>query len=185
MNGAQEVARCLVVARCNGAVLLEPGKEVLDQVPRFVQVPIMVALVPARFETGNHHSLARFLQRLDHPFLCVISLVSDDHGAWRTFEQHVCALRIMCLPGRQMKTGWVSQCIDRGVDFGCQAAAAAPNGLALIGPLFFAPALCWWALMMVESIQSRTRCPHPGPGPQKRAATRQFGSSASGASARA
>ena len=142
MNGAQEVARCFIVARCNSTILLEPDKEVLDQVPRFVQVTIMAALVPARFETGNHHCLTRFLQRLDHPLLCVISLVSDDHGAWRVFEQHVCTLQIMCLHGRQMKTHWVSQRIDRGVDFGCQAAAAAPNGLALLVLLFFAPALC-------------------------------------------
>ena len=60
MNGAQEVARCFIVARCNGTVLLEPGKEILDQVPRFVQVTIMAALVPARFETGSHHCLTRF-----------------------------------------------------------------------------------------------------------------------------
>ena len=154
MDGAQEVARCFVVARCNGTVLLEPGKEVLDQMARLVQVSVMATLVLARFGTGNHHSLARFLQRLDHPLLCVISLVSDDHGAWRALEQHVCALQIMCLPRRQMKTGRVSQCIDRGVDFGCQAAAAVPDRLTLLRPLFLAPALCWWALTMVESIKT-------------------------------
>ena len=60
MDGAQEVARCFVVARCNGTVLLEPGKEVLDQVPRFVQVSVMAALVLSRFETGNHHALPAF-----------------------------------------------------------------------------------------------------------------------------
>lgn len=30
MDGAQEVARSLIVERSNGAVLLEPGEEILD-----------------------------------------------------------------------------------------------------------------------------------------------------------
>ena len=40
MDGAQEVTCGFVVARGNGAVLLNPGKEVLDQVTGLV--PLMV-----------------------------------------------------------------------------------------------------------------------------------------------
>jgi hypothetical protein len=49
----------------------------------------------------------------------------------------------MRLPGREVKTRWIAQCIDRGVDLGRQAAAAAPDGLAFFRPPFLAPALCW------------------------------------------
>jgi len=41
MDGAQEVTCGLVVARGNGAVLLEPGKEVLDQVTGLVQLMVV------------------------------------------------------------------------------------------------------------------------------------------------
>ena len=47
MDGAQEVTCGLVVACSNGAVLLEPGKEVLDQVAGLVQMAVIAALVPA------------------------------------------------------------------------------------------------------------------------------------------
>ena len=47
MDGAQEVTCGLVVARSNGAVLLEPGKEVLNQVAGLVQMAVIAALVPA------------------------------------------------------------------------------------------------------------------------------------------
>ena len=40
MDGAQEVTCGLIVARGNGAVLLEPGKEVLDQMTGLVQLAV-------------------------------------------------------------------------------------------------------------------------------------------------
>ena len=49
----------------------------------------------------------------------------------------------MGLSGREMKPRRIAQCIDGGVDLGRQAATAAPDRLALIRPLFLAPALCW------------------------------------------
>jgi len=48
MNCPQEVARSFVVAHGDCAVLLEPGKEVLNQVARLVQVTVMATLVLAR-----------------------------------------------------------------------------------------------------------------------------------------
>ena len=65
MDGAQEVACGFVVARGNGAVLLEPGKEVLNQMTGLVQLAVIAALVPARTDRRNHHNLACLHQRLD------------------------------------------------------------------------------------------------------------------------
>ena len=43
MNSPEEVAVGFVVTGCDGAELLEPGEEVLDQVARFVEVVIVVS----------------------------------------------------------------------------------------------------------------------------------------------
>ena len=48
MDGAQEVARSFVLARGNGAVLLEPGKEVLNQVTGLIQLAVTAAVVAVR-----------------------------------------------------------------------------------------------------------------------------------------
>ena len=48
MDGTQEVARGLVVARGNGAALLESSKKVFNQVTRLVQVAVIAALMFAR-----------------------------------------------------------------------------------------------------------------------------------------
>ena len=65
MDGTQEVVRGLVVARGNGAALLESSIKVFNQVTRLVQVAVIAALMFARGFWGNHHGLARVQQRLD------------------------------------------------------------------------------------------------------------------------
>ena len=40
MDGTQEVARGLVIARGNGAVLLEPGEKVLNQVTSLAKLAL-------------------------------------------------------------------------------------------------------------------------------------------------
>lgn len=123
MDGAQEVTCGLVVARDDGAVLLKPGKEVLDQVTRLVQVQVIAALVPARGFRGNHHGLAGLMRRLDHSGLRIVGLVCDDTGTRRVLEQHVSAFQVMSLPGREVKARWVAQRVDHGMYLGAQAAA--------------------------------------------------------------
>ena len=58
MDGTQEVVRGLVVARGNGAALLESSIKVFNQVTRLVQVAVIAALVPARTDRWNYHGLA-------------------------------------------------------------------------------------------------------------------------------
>ena len=172
MDGTQEVARGLVVARSDGAVLLESGEEIFDQVACLVQMAVIAALVVARGFRGNDYGFARLQQWLDHPVMRVISLVGNHHGHLSVLEQHIGTFQVMGLSGREVKAGWIAQRIDRGVYLGAQAATATPDGLTLFSPPFLAPALCWWALTMVESIKtyslsascaraSKTRCQTP------------------------
>lgn len=150
MNSAQEVACGFVVARGDGAVLLEPGEEVLDQMASLVQMAVVGTLLLACADRRNHHRLAGLAQRLDHAGLRVIGLVGDDGGGLGARQQRIGAFEIVGLPGREMKSGRIAQRIDRGVNLRAQPASAAPDGF-LLSP-FFAPALCWWARTMVLSI---------------------------------
>ncbi len=101
----------------------------------------------------------------------VVSLVCDDGLRGRVLEQNIDTLQIMDLARCEYKARRIAQRIDRGVDFGAQPAPAAPYGLFFWIPPF-APALCWWARTMVESIMayslsaacasvSKTRCHIP------------------------
>ena len=141
MNGAQKVARCLVIARGNGPVLLQTGKEVFHQVTLFVQVPVAFTRLLGRGARWNDDLFAFVQQGLHHPSLGVVAFVGNDNLPWRVLEQHIGTLQIMTLSGRQMKARGVAQRIDCGVNLGAQPASAAPDGLFVQTP-FFAPALC-------------------------------------------
>ena len=79
-DGVLEVTFGFVVASGNGAVLLEPGREVLNQVTGLIQLAVTAALVQVRDFWGNHHGFAGSQQRLDHPGLCGISLVCNERA---------------------------------------------------------------------------------------------------------
>ena len=69
MDGGQEGSASFVIARCNSAILLESGKEVLDQVAGFVHIPVeAAALAPIGFRR-DHDLLAGRRQWLKHAFI--------------------------------------------------------------------------------------------------------------------
>lgn len=65
MNGDEEVGGGLVISGRDSAVLLELGKEVLDQVACLVQLPVVLPSLMASACGRDHHRLAGILQRLD------------------------------------------------------------------------------------------------------------------------
>ena len=139
VNATQEVASCLVVARSNGPVLLELGKEVLDRMARLVQGFVVIALLPVGAARWNHHCLIGYEQRLNHSVLGVVALVGDHRLGLAAGQQRIGALQVVGLPYCQMKPRGIAQRIRDGVNLGAQTPSAAPDGLA--AP-FFAPALC-------------------------------------------
>ena len=155
MNGAQEVASRFVVARGDGSVLLEAGEEVLDQMARLVQRPVMIARLFAPGARGDHHRFAFVDQRLDQSGLGVIGLVGNEGLPRRVLEQDIGALQVVALAGREVKARRIAQGIDRGVNLGAQSASAASDRLLVQTPPF-APALCWWARTMVASIMTHS-----------------------------
>ena len=151
MNRPQKVASSLVVARGNSPVLLQTRKEVLDQVPSLVKVSVVLARLFVRRARRNDHGLAFVQQRLDQPGVGIVGLVGKDDLRGGVLEQGIGTLEVMCLPGREKKACRVAQGIDRSVDLGAQTTSTASEGLLVWIPPF-APALCWWARTMVESI---------------------------------
>lgn len=83
----------------------------------------------------------------------IIGLVRNDGLCGRVLEQDIGTFEVVCLSRREVNAARIAQRIDRGVYLGAQAAPAASNGL-LVGIPPFAPALCWWARTMVESIMA-------------------------------
>ena len=157
MNGTKEIAGGFVIARSNTPVLLELGKEVLNQVTRLVHMPIVFAWFATSGARRNHDGLACPKQRLNHPLLCVIRLIGQHSLGWGVLEQNVSPLKIVRLPRREVKSRGIAKRINSGVNLGAQPATTASNGLVLRSPPF-APELCWWARTMVESIMTY-RCP--------------------------
>lgn len=141
MDGGQEVTGGFVITCGDGTILLEPGKEVLDQVAGFVEFLVVGARVLAVAAGRNDEALAGLLQRPNHTFVGVVGFVSDD-GIGRHFsQQDIGAIQIAGLPRCQKKTGRVTQGIDGGVDFCAQSSARAADGLRF-APFLPAPALC-------------------------------------------
>ena len=67
MDSAEETDSGLVVSSGNGAILLESGEEILDEVANLVQVPVVIALLLARTLAGDHDALTQSQQRFNHP----------------------------------------------------------------------------------------------------------------------
>lgn len=114
----EEVAGGLVIAGGNRTVLLEPGKEILDQVTRPVDVTIIVTGLLAGAGGRDNDAFPSFFQRRDDPFLGIISLVGDDRLSLRMGEQHVSTLKVMGLPWRQVKSSRIAQRINACMDLG-------------------------------------------------------------------
>ena len=63
VNSTKEIASCLVIARHDGAVLFNAGKEVFNQVASLVQVLVIAALLFTRAARWNHNGLAAVVRR--------------------------------------------------------------------------------------------------------------------------
>ena len=57
---------------------------------------------------------------------------------------------VVHLAAGQDEADGIAKCIDTDTDLGAQAAARTPDRLIFAPP--FAPAACWWARTMVESM---------------------------------
>src|SRR4051794_19833189 len=151
VNAGQEASCGLVVAGGNGPKLLELGEEVLDQMPGLVEVIVKGARCLPGIPRWDHGCLAGLGQRLEHPLVGIEGFVGNERLGLKLREQGIGSSQIVLLTAGEMKAGRIAERIDGGVNFGAQPSARASDGLILT-PFLRAPALCWWARTMVESI---------------------------------
>ena len=141
MDGGEEVPGELVVARGDGAELLELTEEVLDQMACLVEFFVVRARCRAIALGRDHRDLVGSGKRLDYPGIGVESLVGEQRIGGEVRQEGVGALQIMRLPGGEQKFDRVAECVDQGMDLGAQPAFAAADRLVLA--IFLgAPALC-------------------------------------------
>lgn len=141
VDGGEEVSRGLVVACCDGAELLDPGEEVLDQVSCFVEFLVVLA---GSFAIGLWRDDWDFPggeERRDHPLVGVECLVGEQHVGLHRRQEVVGADQIVGLAAGEEEADRVAEGVNQGMDFGAQSTARASDRLIFAG-FFLAPALC-------------------------------------------
>ena len=129
MDAGEEVSGGLVIAGRDRSVLLELAIEVLHEVARLVQFPVVRAL-NLSISFGRNDELFSFRkQRPDDAFIGIESLVCQQSVGLHLGQKHVGTLQIMGLPRGQEEGQRIAKGVDHGMDFGAQSALAAPDRL--------------------------------------------------------
>ena len=141
MDGGEEVARGFVIARGDGAELLELAKEVLDEMARLVERPVVRSRCDAIALGWDDRELVGGGEWFDHPGVGVERLVGDERVGGERRQEGVGALQVVRLPRGEPELDRVAEGVDQGVDLGAQPTFAAADRL-VCGVFFGAPALC-------------------------------------------
>jgi hypothetical protein len=132
--------RCLFVAGRYGSEFLDLCEEVLDQMPSFVCMFIVIAqelAVRFRRDDGGDAARIEFCEKL----IGIERLVGQESIEGNAIDQRFDALHVMGLTGQENEVGQVSERVDHRHDLGGQSAARVPDGLILGPP--FAPLAFW------------------------------------------
>ena len=124
VDTTEESAGAFIVSGCNGAVLLDFLKEILDEMPPFIHLFVVFALFdPVGFRRYDGLNLGLF-QQIKDTLVRIIGLISQEgfYAHQKIGQQSVGTLQIVGLSGRQMKAGRIAQSIAGGMDFGRQSA---------------------------------------------------------------
>src|SRR5215213_6980872 len=158
MDGGGVAGVGLVVAGGDAPELLQLGEGVLDQVAPAVQGAVEVEAAFAAGLGRDHRRGAAGVELRPEP-VHVERLVAEQRAEGHAFDQRRHADGVVPLAGQQHEAHEVAQRIDQSDDLGGQAAARAPDGLALGPPL--APLALWWAVTMVPSTRAYSKSGSP------------------------
>jgi hypothetical protein len=114
--------------------LLEFSEEALDQVAFFLEnevaLPFVFAIALWRDDDGD----SRVAQPFDQG-VCIIAFVAEQRAASDAFEQLPRSAKIVDVTRRHNKPDRIAQGVGERMDFACQTAPGAPDGLVL-APFF-------------------------------------------------
>ncbi len=139
--------------------MLEPVEEAFNPVPLGVQGEVGFARglhAGARRDDGCCAGLRDGFNNL----VTVVSLVGNDMLSGQALQQRLGLCVVRRLSRRQDKAQGIAEAVDCSVDFCRQTAFRTAKGFRLLSPPF-APALCWWARTMVESIITYSKSGSP------------------------
>lgn len=139
MNCGEKISGEFVVARGDGAKVLEFIEETLDEIALAIEHKVAS---PRDLSGGLWRDHRGDLSLCESVEQCIgiVSLVAEQ-GLWiGPFEQRLCASQIMGLPGREPHIDGIAERIDQDMDFGGQSAAGSADRLLAV--FFRAPALC-------------------------------------------
>ena len=151
MNERQEGLGELVVTRGDASELLDAVEETLDQIATFVDVPIERAGSQPMGTRRNNRLAALRSDCLDEG-IRVVAFVGHDEFGWLVLDQCLGLLDIRDLTRRENNPQRIAQGIDCNMQLGRQSPSRAAD--VLTAGFFLAPAECWWARTMVESMNS-------------------------------
>ena len=129
--------------------MLDFVNEPLDQVALFVEVVVRDSLRAGAVRWNN--CLSACVLNGGSKAIGVVALVGEQVFEGKTLDQALCLTDIGDLACRQDEADWIPEGIDGDADLGAQAAARTPDRLIFASP-FWAPAACWCARTMVESM---------------------------------
>ena len=149
MNKRQEGGGKLVVAGGDSSEVLEACEETFDQVAIPVDMPIERARIDAIRARRNHCLSALRGNHLDKG-VGVVPFVGNDESSLLILDERCGLFDVGDLSSRKNHAQRIAQGIHGNVQFGGQAAPRAADFLA--PDFFWAPAECWCARTMVESM---------------------------------
>ncbi len=158
MNERQERLGELVIARGDAPELLDATEETLDQIAALVEMPIECARIEP-IGTRRDNWLAALSGDCFDEVIRVVALVGHDKLGRLILDQSFGLFDIRNLTCRENDPQRIAQSIDRDMQLGRQSAARATDFLSAC--FFWAPAECWCARTMVESMNSCSRSASP------------------------
>ena len=140
MDAREKISGEFIVARGNGAKVLEFIEEALDEVAFTVKREVASPRDLAVGLRGNHRGDLPLGKGVDQR-IGIVGLVADQSLWIDPSKQRLRASQIVGLTGREHHVDGIAERIDQDVDFGGQPAARSADRLLAV--FLGAPALCW------------------------------------------
>ena len=133
--------------------MLDFIEETLDQMPFFIEMTIVIALIFAVSPRRDHrHGI--FFGNLLQKLFRIVRAIRNDALKIEVLDQVIRLCNIVALSTGQAKAQGIAQSIYAGVDLGAEPASAASKRLGFLSATFFrAPAAQGWARTTVLSTR--------------------------------
>ena len=151
MHHAKEMSQVFFISSSNSSVVLQFKKEILDQMPVFIQKLIIFSRFFGIPAARNHWNPSLAVNRF-YEFFTVVTLVCKDITVLQIEGHHQFFSRFVItdLTACQINFNRITQRIDYGVDLGGISTSRTTNSLLFRPP--FPPAPCWCTRIYVPSI---------------------------------